>query len=105
MKAITKKLLAFMLVLNLLAGLETIVSGLFAPGMAQAQVQSQSCVWKNVQIVGGGFVPGILYNRSEPGLFYARTDTGGAYRLDRSTGRWLPLLDWSAVPVTGTLNG
>ncbi len=94
MKTIAKKLLAFVLVLSLLGGLETIVAGLFAPDLAQAQVQSQAYTWKNVQIVGGGFVPGILYNRSEPGLVYARTDIGGAYRLDRASGKWIPLLDW-----------
>jgi xyloglucan-specific exo-beta-1,4-glucanase len=50
--------------------------------------------WKNVQIVGGGFVPGIVYNESEPGLVYARTDIGGAYRLNAATNKWVPLTDW-----------
>ncbi|GAB4046028.1 WD40/YVTN/BNR-like repeat-containing protein [Catellatospora paridis] len=50
--------------------------------------------WDNVEIVGGGFVPGIVFNQSEPGLVYARTDIGGAYRWQPSTGRWVPLLDW-----------
>ncbi|MEY9840995.1 WD40/YVTN/BNR-like repeat-containing protein [Streptacidiphilus sp. EB103A] len=53
-----------------------------------------SYTWKNAQIVGGGFVPGIIFNQSEQGLVYARTDIGGAYRLDRTTKRWVPLLDW-----------
>jgi xyloglucan-specific exo-beta-1,4-glucanase len=56
--------------------------------------QAQGYSWKNVQIVGGGFVPGIVYSQAEPGLVYARTDIGGAYRLNRATGRWVPLLDW-----------
>jgi photosystem II stability/assembly factor-like uncharacterized protein len=50
--------------------------------------------WRNAEIVGGGFVPGIVFNQSEPGLVYARTDIGGAYRWDRVRGRWSPLLDW-----------
>src|SRR5512139_483770 len=50
--------------------------------------------WGNVEIVGGGFVPGIVFNQSERGLVYARTDIGGAYRWDRRQGRWIPLLDW-----------
>ncbi len=50
--------------------------------------------WSNAEMVGGGFVPGIVFNQSEPGLVYARTDIGGAYRLDRRTGQWVPLLDW-----------
>jgi hypothetical protein len=50
--------------------------------------------WRNVEMVGGGFVPGIVFNQAEPGLVYARTDIGGAYRWDARRGRWIPLLDW-----------
>ncbi|MEV0258095.1 xyloglucanase [Streptomyces sp. NPDC050732] len=49
--------------------------------------------WKNVRVDGGGFVPGIVFNRSEPGLAYARTDIGGAYRWQESSRSWKPLLD------------
>jgi len=57
-------------------------------------VPSEPYAWQNVEIVGGGFVPGIIFNTTEPGLVYARTDIGGAYRLDTTTNRWIPLLDW-----------
>jgi xyloglucan-specific exo-beta-1,4-glucanase len=50
--------------------------------------------WRNVAILGGGYVPGIVFNEREPGLVYARTDIGGAYRWSPATGRWVPLLDW-----------
>lgn len=49
--------------------------------------------WKPVAIVGGGFVDGIAFHPGVPGLAYARTDMGGAYRRDAATGPWQPLLD------------
>ncbi len=60
--------------------------------------------WRNVEIVGGGYVPGIIYNQSEADLVYARTDIGGAYRWNPGTGRWVPLLDflgWDDWNLTG----
>ncbi|AOS63914.1 WD40/YVTN/BNR-like repeat-containing protein [Actinoalloteichus hymeniacidonis] len=61
---------------------------------AVAQTADQSYSWRNAEIAGGGFVPGIVFNQTEPNLIYARTDIGGAYRWEESTGRWTPLLDW-----------
>ncbi|WMJ73977.1 immunoglobulin domain-containing protein [Cytophagaceae bacterium ABcell3] len=49
--------------------------------------------WGNVEIVAGGFLTGIVYHPTEQGLAYARTDMGGAYRLDGTTRRWEPLTD------------
>jgi xyloglucan-specific exo-beta-1,4-glucanase len=54
------------------------------PAFAQASYN-----WRNVEIVGGGYVPGIVFNTSEPNLIYARTDIGGAYRWNPSTNRWV----------------
>ena len=51
-------------------------------------------LWKNVQIVGGGFVDGIIFHPTAPDLRYARTDMGGAYKWDGATHRWLPILDF-----------
>jgi hypothetical protein len=56
--------------------------------------QPHGYVWKSVQIVGGGFVDGIVFHPTEPGLRYARTDIGGAYRWDDSSKQWQPILDW-----------
>nr|BAO65798.1 cellulose-binding protein [uncultured bacterium] len=55
---------------------------------------SETYKWNNVRIDGGGFVPGIIFNQTEPNLIYARTDIGGAYRWDETTKAWIPLLDW-----------
>ncbi|MET9377129.1 cellulose binding domain-containing protein [Streptomyces sp. NPDC002992] len=62
--------------------------------------------WKNARIDGGGFVPGIVFNRSEKNLAYARTDIGGAYRWDQATKSWTPLLDavgWDHWGHTGVI--
>jgi hypothetical protein len=50
--------------------------------------------WRNVEIVGGGFVTGIIHHPNQRGLVYARTDIGGAARLDQRTRRWVQLLEW-----------
>lgn len=50
--------------------------------------------WKNVEVVGGGYVPGIIFNETEKDLIYARTDIGGAYRWASEEEIWIPLTDW-----------
>ena len=50
--------------------------------------------WKSVQIVGGGFVSGILFHPTASDVRYARTDMGGAYRWNPTSHRWQPMLDW-----------
>jgi xyloglucan-specific exo-beta-1,4-glucanase len=67
--------------------------GLAALAQVPVSAHGGGYTWKNVEIVGGGYVPGIIFNQGEPGLVYARTDIGGAYRLDTETNRWVPLLD------------
>ena len=49
--------------------------------------------WNTVEVLGGGFVSGVVYHPTEKGLVYVRTDIGGAYRLDRATGSWVALND------------
>ncbi|WP_371645568.1 RICIN domain-containing protein [Streptomyces sp. NBC_00597] len=50
--------------------------------------------WNNAQVVGGGYVTGLVFNPREKGLLYARTDMGGAYRWDVAAEQWIPLTDW-----------
>src|SRR5579872_4941368 len=66
----------------------------------QSPPPSEPYVWKSVQIVGGGFVDGIVFHPTERGLRYARTDIGGAYRWDDQNHIWMPILDW--VPFKDT---
>ena len=57
-------------------------------------VKQERYTWKNVQIVGGGFVDGVIFHPTAAGVRYARTDMGGAYRWNAATHRWQPILDW-----------
>ena len=66
----------------------------FLAAVPFAYAASQAYTWKNVKIGGGGgFVPGIIFNPSQKGLAYARTDIGGAYKLNADD-TWTPLLDF-----------
>ena len=64
-------------------------------------------VWRQIRLGGGGFVSGVAYHPVEPGLLYARTDVGGAYRWDSSAGVWIPLnnaLDRANNALSGVLS-
>jgi hypothetical protein len=61
------------------------------------QTSSEPYKWKSVQMVGGGFVDGIIFHPSAKGVCYCRTDMGGAYRRNPKTLRWEPLLDWLSI--------
>ena len=69
------------------------LSGVGAEAVPPAP-STEPYVWKNVAVLGGGYVTGIIFNRSQPGLVFLRTDIGGAYRWDGATRSWRPLLDW-----------
>ncbi|GAB2330478.1 hypothetical protein STREPTOSP366_56340 [Streptomyces variabilis] len=78
-----------------------------APAPASATKAADTYTWRNARIDGGGFVPGIVFNRGEPDLAYARTDIGGAYRWQESAQSWTPLLDsagWDDWGHTGVVS-
>jgi hypothetical protein len=70
--------------------------------MAQ-QPASAAYTWRNVQIVGGGFVDGIIFHPIAKGVRYARTDMGSAYRWNASANRWEPMLDWMPYKDTNLM--
>ena len=53
--------------------------------------------WKNVNIQGMGYVTGLVVQPAAPFDVYIRTDVGGAYRFDRPSSNWIPLLDGLAT--------
>jgi hypothetical protein len=73
----------------------SVSGGVLAAVLAAAPAQAQTYTWQNVQMVGGGYVDGIVAHPGQSGLFYARTDVGGAYRYDPANGTWVPLNDWT----------
>ena len=78
--------------MNVVCALSAMLAG---AGFVSAQAPPAAPYeWRNVQIVGGGFVDGVIFHPSEKDLRYARTDMGGAYRWDPASRRWQPMLDW-----------
>lgn len=80
--------------LALSAGAAAVATTSTQPAAAATAGRRERYRWRNVEIVGGGFVTGIIHHPGQRGLVYLRTDIGGAARLDQRTQRWVQLLDW-----------
>ncbi|MFB7244561.1 xyloglucanase [Streptomyces populi] len=94
-------------VLALAAGLLAGTPPALAASTPTTTLAADTYTWKNARVDGGGFVPGIVFNRSEKNLAYARTDIGGAYRWVQATKSWTPLLDsvgWNEWGHTGVVS-
>lgn len=63
-----------------------------SPSPAQTN-NGQFFNWKSVNIQGMGYVTGLAIAPQSPYDVYIRTDVGGAYRFDRKTNQWIPLMD------------
>lgn len=82
--------------------LSLLISFIFLSGN-YFEAHGQVYKWNSVAIGGGGFVSAVVPSKTQENLMYARTDVGGAYRWDASTGKWIPLLDWVSANETGYL--
>ncbi len=91
MKKMTGKMLVLLLIICLMAGF---FGSMVSANVPAAPLAQSGYTWKNVEIIGTGFIPGIIFNSANPNVVYARTDMGGAYRLNPTTRRWIPLTDF-----------
>ncbi len=79
-----------------------LIISLFAITQLNAQT-SESYLWNNVTIGGGGFVTGVFFSPIEQNVMYARTDVGGAYRWNESSKSWISMMDWVNADERGLL--
>ena len=74
------------------------LAAMIAGAATPAAAQSQAYNWRNVVTGGGGgYVVNIIFNPSQQGLVYVRTDIGGAYRWNPATSTWTPLMDFTSA--------
>ena len=71
-------------------------TGASAEDVAKKRVSAEPYNWRNVAIVAGGFVDGIIFHPKAKDVTYLRSDMGGAYRRDTKQKIWVPITDWTS---------
>ena len=80
----------------------------FLWGATSVIAQTQSTTeydWKNVKVVGGGFITHIVPDPKAPGVMYARTDVGGAYKREPGVDPKWKRLTYIFGPQDASLTG
>ncbi len=75
-----------------------------APVNSGSSAETAVAPWNygQVYVGGGGFVTGV-FSTCEEGVYYARTDVGGAYRWDDKTQQWKCLSYWISEDDVGLM--
>lgn len=89
-----KKLLSVSLVAVMSISTISSIAAASAEPVALSSTKSEAYDWGRAKVVGGGFIPGIIYNTTEKDLIYARTDMGGAYRWNQANQSWKQLMNF-----------
>ncbi len=71
-------------------------------GTEQDIVADTDWTYGQVAVGGGGFVTGV-FSTCEEGVYYARTDVGGAYRWDKTKNMWVSLNYWVSEDDVGLM--
>lgn len=71
-------------------------------GTQQDTVVDTGWTYGQVAVGGGGFVTGV-FSTCEEGVYYARTDVGGAYRWDNTKNMWVSLNYWVSEADVGLM--
>ncbi len=64
-----------------------------APGSGASGGETVPYRFQSVSVVAGGFITGFAAHPAERGLYYARTDIGGAYRWNAAAKGWISVED------------
>ncbi|MCH5193238.1 MAG: hypothetical protein J1F11_04700 [Oscillospiraceae bacterium] len=73
-----------------------------APSLTEGAYINTDWTYGQVAIGGGGFVTGV-FSTPQEGLYYARTDVGGAYYRTPETGKWISMNYWVSEEDRGLL--